>query len=95
MTDKLLTCPHSRIDHNLECIDCDELVFMDEAFLSGKSVTTGWTYKRSDMVRKKGDKGQWRGKVVGFYSTEITPEGYAVESVFEKGSVQIYPVSQT
>ena len=33
----------------------------------------------------------WHGKVVGFYSTSLTPEGYAVESVYETGSVQIYP----
>lgn len=45
-----------------------------------------------DEVRKvKGS--QWSGKVVGFYSTELTPEGYAVESSTEKGSVQIYPAS--
>ncbi len=35
----------------------------------------------------------WQGKIVGFYSTELTPEGYAVESEREPGSVQIYPVS--
>lgn len=33
----------------------------------------------------------WTGKVVGFYSTELTPVGYAVESENEPGSVQIYP----
>lgn len=33
----------------------------------------------------------WTGKVVGFYSTDLTPEGYAVESENEPGSVQIYP----
>ena len=33
----------------------------------------------------------WTGKVVGYYSTELTPKGYAVESNTEKGSVQIYP----
>ena len=33
----------------------------------------------------------WTGKVVGFYSTDLTPEGYAVESETERGSVQIYP----
>jgi dihydrofolate reductase (trimethoprim resistance protein) len=33
----------------------------------------------------------WTGKVVGFYSTSLTPRGYAVESATEKGSVQIYP----
>lgn len=43
-----------------------------------------------DSVRKiKG--ASWRGKVVGWYSTELTPEGYAVESFTERGSVQIYP----
>jgi dihydrofolate reductase (trimethoprim resistance protein) len=45
-----------------------------------------------DTVRKiKGS--QWYGKVVGTYSTELTPEGYAVESFSEKGSVQIYPAA--
>jgi len=34
---------------------------------------------------------QWTGRVVGFYSTELTPIGYAVESETERGSVQIYP----
>ena len=46
-----------------------------------------------DRVRKKGEKGQWHGRIVGFYSTEITPIGYAVESERETGSVQIYPTS--
>lgn len=49
-------------------------------------------FKRGDTVRKiKGS--QWSGKVVGEYSTELTPEGYAVESSTEKGSVQIYPAA--
>lgn len=49
-------------------------------------------FKRGDSVRKiKGS--QWSGKVVGEYSTELTPEGYAVESSSEKGSVQIYPAA--
>lgn len=47
-------------------------------------------FKLGDLVRKtKGS--QWSGVVVGTYSTELTPEGYAVESSSEKGSVQIYP----
>jgi hypothetical protein len=33
----------------------------------------------------------WTGHVVGFYSTALTPVGYAVESENEPGSVQIYP----
>ena len=43
-----------------------------------------------DRVTKiKGSK--WTGIIVGFYCTELTPIGYAVESEAEKGSVQIYP----
>ena len=49
------------------------------------------TFKLGDLVRKKSGS-EWEGYVVGFYSTELTPEGYAVESAFHKGSVQIYPV---
>ena len=42
------------------------------------------------FVRKR--KGsQWHGRVVGFYSTELNPRGYNVESYHEAGSVQIYP----
>lgn len=49
-------------------------------------------FKHGDLVRKiKGI--QWNGRVVGTYSTELTPEGYAVESDTEKGSVQIYPAA--
>lgn len=45
-----------------------------------------------DTVRKiKGS--QWEGKIVGTYSTELTPEGYCVESSTHKGSVQIYPAN--
>ena len=48
------------------------------------------TLKRGDVVRKKTGS-QWQGKIVGEYSTELTPEGYAVESDSHAGSVQIYP----
>jgi hypothetical protein len=51
--------------------------------------TTGWKYQLGDYVEKKSGS-MWHGVVVGFYSTELTPRGYAVESKFEKGSVQIY-----
>ena len=38
-----------------------------------------------DLVEKtKGS--EWSGKVVGTYSTELTPEGYCVESEHHKGS---------
>lgn len=41
-------------------------------------------------VQKKG-RASWRGRIVGWYRTEITPLGFAVESIYEPGSVQIYP----
>lgn len=47
-------------------------------------------FKLGDRVRKiKGSS--WHGHVVGFYSTSLTPIGYAVESERETDSVQIYP----
>ena len=49
-------------------------------------------FKLGDTVLKiKGS--EWIGKVVGTYSTELTPEGYCVESDVHEGSVQIYPAS--
>ena len=52
--------------------------------------TENWTFRLGDRVTKtKGSS--WTGLVVGFYSTTLTPEGYAVESENERGSVQIYP----
>jgi hypothetical protein len=47
-------------------------------------------FRLGDRVRKiKGSS--WQGRIVGFYSTKLTPDGYAVESEREPGSVQIYP----
>lgn len=48
------------------------------------------TFAIGDTVRKKSGS-EWEGAVVGFYSTSLTPEGYAVESSSHAGSVQIYP----
>jgi R67 dihydrofolate reductase len=51
-----------------------------------------WRFQLGDRVTKtKGSS--WTGRVVGFYSTDLTPEGYAVESETERGSVQIYPAA--
>ena len=58
----------------------------------------GWTlappgkFKRGDRVTKISGS-SWTGRIVGTYSTTLSPEGYAVESENEPGSVQIYPVS--
>ena len=43
-----------------------------------------------DYVAKKG-RASWRGKIVGWYRTDLTALGYAIESHLEPGSVQIYP----
>ena len=49
-------------------------------------------FQPGDRVYKiKGS--HWKGKVVGTYSTNLTPEGYAVESEAHPGSVQIYPAA--
>jgi dihydrofolate reductase (trimethoprim resistance protein) len=45
-----------------------------------------------ERVRKKSGAA-WQGHIVGWYSTKLTPEGYAVESEAHPGSVQIYPVA--
>jgi dihydrofolate reductase (trimethoprim resistance protein) len=50
------------------------------------------TFRLGDRVRKKSGAA-WQGQVVGWYSTTLTPEGYAVESESHPGSVQIYPVA--
>lgn len=49
-------------------------------------------FKLGDYVWKKSGS-QWAGHVVGTYSTKLTPEGYAVESIQHQGSVQIYPAA--
>lgn len=52
----------------------------------------GWAFSRGGMVRKKSGS-WWEGCVVGFYSTEQTPRGYAVQLDKPFGPVQIYPES--
>lgn len=67
---------------------------VDDLDLLLKCVTYGqpscFKHGLGTIVYKVGGA-QWSGKVVGFYSTALTPVGYAVESIAEPGSVQIYP----
>jgi hypothetical protein len=49
-------------------------------------------FRIGDLV-KKSTGSEWVGRVVGWYSTEQTKEGYAVESSAHRNSVQIYPVT--
>ena len=70
----------------------DELVIYSHNHLEERKTAPTATFQLGDPVRKtKGS--QWKGRVGGTYSTTLTPEGYAVESDTEKGSVQIYPAA--
>jgi len=67
--------------------------FMEEAVAEVEKLRSGdRKFKLGDRVQKtKGS--DWRGHVVGFYATELNPEGYCVESEAHPGSVQIYPAA--
>ena len=59
------------------------------------SITIAWMsgpFAYGDRVRKKSGS-EWEGRIVGCYSTRLTPIGYAVESDVHRGSVQIYPAA--
>jgi dihydrofolate reductase (trimethoprim resistance protein) len=47
--------------------------------------------RRGTRVRKISGS-EWEGVVVGYYETDLTPDGVCVESATHKGSVQIYPL---
>lgn len=57
----------------------------------GSKPAAPW-FKRGDHVRKRSGSA-WQGYVCGEYSTSLIPQGYAVESEFHPGSVQIYPAT--
>lgn len=68
----------------------DMAALLHELIDASYNAPPGAKWRLGDMVQKaRGSK--WRGKVVGFYSTEATPIGYSVESAFEPGSVQVWP----
>ena len=73
-------CPHRKTPSTMET-----------AFWAWlKNKPSSKKFKQGDRVKKKSGS-QWQGCVVGFYSTKLTPTGYAVESESHLGSVQIYP----
>lgn len=49
-------------------------------------------FRLGQMVSKKSGS-WWEGRVVGFYSTEQTPDGVCVQLDLPMGPVQIYPAS--
>jgi dihydrofolate reductase (trimethoprim resistance protein) len=78
-------------DENFDSWNTDRLIPQDLFNLTLTALSasgTGWPIGMR-VTKTKGSK--WTGKIVGYYSTELTPEGYAVESETEIGSVQIYP----
>lgn len=52
----------------------------------------GWAFAKGDFVRKKSGT-WWEGRVVGTYTTDQNPRGYAVQLDRPFGPVQIYPES--
>ncbi|NTB01583.1 hypothetical protein [Agrobacterium tumefaciens] len=65
---------------------------LSEAQKREREARTGWAFAEGNLVRKKSGS-WWEGRVVGTYSTEQTPRGYAVQLDKPFGPVQIYPES--
>lgn len=65
---------------------------LSEAEKREREATAGWAFAEGDMVRKKSGS-WWEGRIVGTYSTEQTPRGYAVQLDKPFGPVQIYQES--
>lgn len=66
--------------------------WQERAALSARPAQTApqGKFRMGDLV-KKSTGSEWEGHICGTYSTELTPEGYAVESSAHRNSVQIYP----
>lgn len=62
-----------------------------------RSSPAGEIIRGEDRIFGLGDRlkkvrgSSWHGRVVGFYSTSMTPIGYVIESEREPGSCQLYP----
>ena len=71
-------------------IDRLRAILEKEASMNEIPIPSWAKWSIGQFVRKR--KGsQWRGRIVGFYSTDNNPRGYAIESHYEENSVQIYP----
>ena len=93
------------VQRSLVCapVACEREIFCARMALALRELlrmayANGWDGKTSsppafrlgDKVKKR-NGAEWHGVVVGRYRTHMTPDGYAVESAFESGRVQIYP----
>jgi dihydrofolate reductase (trimethoprim resistance protein) len=72
-------------------IETDKPFVFEKANTDTKNIIST-KFEHGDRVKKKSGS-EWQGHIVGWYSTGLTPEGYAVESESHAGSVQIYPES--
>lgn len=84
---KIEDCEFESVIHRLlnAYEDCEDCKWVREE-------TSNPKFSTGDKVFKvKGS--EWRGTVVGHYSTELTPDGVCVESESHRGSVQIYPAA--
>jgi hypothetical protein len=75
-----------------EHIGTGGLVQSTQPIVRGLSAITlyDWKWRVGDQVKKKSGS-MFEGKIVGYYSTEQTPRGYAIESGAYKNTVQIFP----
>lgn len=94
ISDIAITAYLSTLGEREPVASADEDELLTIAYMQGAydAVKGGGKFKyplKSRVTKTKGSS--WTGYVVGFYSTKLTPIGYAVESENESGSVQIYP----
>lgn len=85
---------HARDTHHFKAAYTieDVITALSEAPREAEGWPKAPKFKFGERVTKtKGSS--WTGLVCGFYSTELTLNGYCVESENEPGSVQLYPVA--
>ena len=91
----MVDCPHRKTPEIMQTAFWAWLKIeesLELPFLADKNKSSSGKFAFGSLVRKKSGS-EWQGEIVGWYSTGLTPEGYAVESETHKGSVQIYPVN--
>lgn len=80
----------ANLQHMIEALDKRVLTPGDFSDMIKEEAKSERQFKLGDRVAKKSGS-SWHGRIVGFYSTDLTPIGYCVESERETGSVQLYP----
>ena len=92
-TESLLRASKDIMEWWLDKFQDDRNVLYENLMVAVRSCESQkYQFKLGERVEKRSGS-SWRGKIVGFYTTKLTPIGYAVESEFEPGAVQIYPES--